>query len=183
MSGNQTVLSGNLNLILVAKQDNRFSKRMWNLDIIRMHYFRTLYLPCTQVLWRYPFTNTLAYALAQTTPPPHPYSVWAYLHNSKRIKRGIKSTRTIMGTLKITTATGGPRVYWWSMSRVKLDRQWMGCISEWGATVNGNVCVSGMHNCAFNQQLHTADLYLKPTKYSKILKRKLSISSNFWDVG
>ena len=33
----------------------------------------------------------------------------------------------------------------------KLDRQWMGCISEWGATVNGNVCVSGIHDCAFNR--------------------------------
>ena len=34
---------------------------------------------------------------------------------------------------------------------LKLDRQWMGCISEWSAIVNGNVCVSGMHNYAFNR--------------------------------
>ena len=28
----------------------------------------------------------------------------------------------------------------------------MGCISEWGATVSGNVCVSGIHNiCILNR--------------------------------
>ena len=29
--------------------------------------------------------------------------------------------------------------------------QWMGYDSEWGTTVSGNVCVSGMHNYAFNR--------------------------------
>ena len=41
----------------------------------------------------------------------------------------------------------------------------MGCISEWGATVNGNVCVSDMHNYAFNR-FHT----YKHTYIKKILR-------------